>query len=101
MRILALLRPAAGHTLAEMQPLIVAEEIVVWDACKRGVLRDMAVQNEPPRVSLFFEASDKQAVSDELSRLPMMRAGLLDAELIELGFWWPLEALFGPQAKAG
>jgi hypothetical protein len=101
MRILALLRTAPGRTMTEMRPLIVAEEIVVWDAYRRGVLREMALQNDPLCVALFFEAPDKTTVSEELSHLPMMKAGLLDAELIELGPWWPLEALFGPQAKGG
>ena len=94
MKILALLTPAAGKTLADFGPLVVAEEKAAWAAFRAGTIRDIHFQPEPLTVSLVFEAVDHAMVETALKAFPMVAAGLLDTRLVTLGPWTTLEALF-------
>jgi hypothetical protein len=98
MHIQAILTPKAGKTADDFGPYVVDEEKAVWSAYQRGAIRAMHFQPEPITVSLSFEVADKLAAQAEVEQLPMVKAGLFDMQLIEMGHWAPLQALFGPQA---
>lgn len=94
MKILASLTPVSGRTMADFQPLLVAEEKAVWAAYRDGRLREFYFQPEPLTVTLVFEAPGHADVQTVLDGFPMIQAGLLDVRLVTLGPWLPLEALF-------
>lgn len=94
MKILALLTPVAGKTGADFQPLMVAEEKAVWALYRAGTLREMYFQPDPVIVSLVFEAGNPTEVDAALQSFPMVQAGLLEIQIVTLGPWMPLEALF-------
>ena len=64
----------------------------------RGVLREVYFQPEPIAVTLVFEATDKAAVEQRLTQFPTVAGGLLDVQLIELGYWEPLQACSGKES---
>ena len=94
MKFLALLKPSATAKMEDFGPLFVDEEKSVWTAYRAGRLREFYFQPNPMTATLVFEAADSAAVHTELDQLPMMKAGLLDRQVVELGPWQPLEALF-------
>ncbi|PXW14655.1 hypothetical protein SAMN05445871_4968 [Paraburkholderia caballeronis] len=97
MKFLALLTPTAQRTLAEFGPYLVEEEQVVWESYRTGSLREFYFQPSPPVVSLVYEAENAAAVDAELDLLPMIKAGLLDRRVVQLGPWLPLEVVFDKQ----
>ena len=94
MKYLALLTPTSTAKREDFGPLMIAEEKIVWAAYCAGRLREFYIQPNPTVVSLIFEAPDRAAVDADLDLLPMMKAGLLDRRVVEMGPWQPLEALF-------
>ena len=100
MKYLALLTPAAGRSMADFQPHLVAEEKVVWAMYAAGTVRELYFQPDPLRVSLVFEAADAAEVKAHLATLPMIGAGLLDADITALGPWQMFEQLFDPAHKS-
>lgn len=99
MRILGLIKPNPGVTIEDLRPLMLPEERKVWAAYKAGLVRDFAIQQDPPTVMFIFEAPDKATIAAELATWPMFQAAKLSHELFEMGPWLPLEVLFGPQAE--
>ena len=100
MKYLALLTPVAGRSMGDFQPHILAEEKVVWAMYAAGVIRELYFQPEPLRVSLVFEATGNAQVEAHLATLPMIKAGLLAADVIALGPWLMFEELFDPANKS-
>lgn len=74
MKILALLTPVAGKTLADFGPLIVAEDKAAWSAYRAGTIRELYFQSEPLTVSIVFEAEGKGDVQTALEAFPMVKA---------------------------
>lgn len=94
MKILLLLTPKPDAGPDEFKPLVVPEEKAVWPLYTAGVIREMYFQPEPTRVALVFEAANKDEVRTHIAAFPMVKAGLFDVDLIELGPWRQIEALF-------
>jgi hypothetical protein len=94
MRILCLDRPLPGATLETYQPHIVAEVRHTWDTYKRGILRDIYFRQDRPGVALFLECSGKEEAQSLLSELPLVKAGLIEFEIIPLGPFVNWELLF-------
>ncbi len=94
MKIMALLTPSAGKTMADVGPHLVEEEKAVWADYKAGFLREFYFQPDPPAATLIFEAASASDVEAKLRTYPMIAAGLLDMQFVTLGPWAQLEALF-------
>lgn len=98
MHILAILTPKPSTSFEEFEPLTLPEEQIVWKHYAAGTIRSMNFQPEPLRVLLHFEAPGKPTVQALLATFPMVEANLFDIDLIELGPWLPMVALFAPEA---
>lgn len=99
MKIQARLTPTLDAQPIEFEQLAVAEEQAVWQAYSQGALREMYFQATPLVVTLVFEADSPLAVRQLLKSFPMVKAGLFDIQLTELGFWAPLSNLFAQDAS--
>ena len=99
MKIMALLTMTADAGRDAFGPLLVPEEQALWASYRQGALREWYFQPEPLAVTLIYEAADTAAVEAEIDSLPMVKAGLLDRQIVTLGPWAPLEVLFDPQFK--
>jgi hypothetical protein len=100
MKIQTILSPKPGTGRRDFEPHIVAEERAVWASYEAGILREMYFQPEPMTVVLVFEANSHDAVTQELARYPMVAADLFNVQLITLGHWAPIKALFRDNALA-
>jgi len=94
MKFLALLTPAANRIPAEFAPYAVEEQQMVWADYRSGLLREFYFQARPLVVTLVYEAADVASVAAALDALPMVKAGLLERQLVELGPLLPLEVVF-------
>lgn len=94
MKYLVLLTPAETFAIDKVKPLLLEEERVVWAAYKKGCLREWYIQFEPLTVTFVFEADNPEVVQSELQQLPLVRAALLNQQIIALGPWVQIEMLF-------
>jgi hypothetical protein len=95
MKYLVLLTPAAGKTVEDVAPYMVEEIKAVWSSYNSAVLREFYFSPSPPTVTLIYEVADEAAVHAELDRLPMIEEKLLDRQVVALGPFVQLQALFG------
>lgn len=99
MKFLCLDRPAPGATLEKYQPHLEREVRHTWDAYKRGIVRDIYFRQDRPGVAIFLECESADAARRTLAEFPLVRAGLLDFEVIPLGPFVNWELLFPKGAK--
>lgn len=98
MKFLVLLTPAAGRDPAEFKPYAVAEMQAVWHDYKAGALREIYFSPSPVVVSVIYETSVRDDLETLVARLPMVEAGLLAVQIIEMGPMHSFEVLFAPTA---
>jgi len=98
MKYLVLLKPAPGKTAADFRPHMVSEIGAVWSSYVSDELREFYLSSEGPVVTLVYELPDRQAVERAVDALPMVELGLLDRELVHLGPFQQISALFAPPA---
>lgn len=98
MKFLVLLTPVAGREPAEFKPYAVAEMQAVWNDYKAGTLREIYFSPGPLIISVIYETSSRDELQQAVARLPMVEAGLLSFQLIELGPMHSFEVLFAPAA---
>ncbi|MBI0329551.1 hypothetical protein [Burkholderia plantarii] len=101
MKFLALLELSEGTDLSVLGPLLVPEELALWRSYRKGALREMYFQRSPLVVTLVFEGASADAVHEELASFPLIAEGLLNARIVALGPWLPLEKLFDTALTAG
>jgi len=98
MKFLVLLTPAAGRDPAEFKSYAVAEMQAVWHDYKAGALREIYFSPSPVIVSVIYETSARDELETLVARLPMVEAGLLSVQIIEMGPMHSFEVLFAPTA---
>lgn len=94
MKYLVLLTLSEGKSLDDVKPHMVSEIRAVWEGYQRNVLREFYFSPDPPTVSLIYEVPNEAALDVELSRLPMIKERLLDHQVVSLGPFMQLQALF-------
>jgi hypothetical protein len=94
-KILRLDRPRPEATFEKYQPHLENEVQHTWDAYKRGIVRDIYFRQDRPGVAIFLECESASAAQRTLGDLPLMKAGLIDFEVIPLGPFVNWEMLFG------
>ena len=99
MKILCLDRPLPGATFEKYQPHLQAEVRHTWESYKSGVVRDIYFRQDRPGVAIFLECSSVDEAKKVLADLPLVKAGLIDFEVIPLGAFVNWELLFAPSAK--
>lgn len=98
MKFLVLLAPVASRDPAEFRPYAVAEMQAVWNDYKAGALREIYFSPSPLIVSVIYETSARDELETLVARLPMVDAGLLSVQIVEMGPMHSFEVLFAPTA---
>ena len=97
MQVLAIATAHSGVSADQLSGLTRAEEANSWRLYARGILRQFYGRN-PTQDALgavfIFEVSDLSEARALVSEFPMVRAGLLRADLLELTPFRSFEALF-------
>ena len=84
MKILAIIDVASGANLTELRAHLAGEVRGSWDLFASGVLREAYATSTPTRVVFVLEAEGAADAEARLSTLPLVAAGMMRIELIEL-----------------
>lgn len=95
MQILAIDRFLPGTTMEKVQPHLKEEMVVTWEHYKQGKIRQLYFRQDNPGVVLMMECDSLEEAQELLDGLPLVKEQLIEFELIPLGYFEPLEALFG------
>ncbi len=98
MKVLALEKDVPGVTEAQLTDELLAEEAAkAWDLYEAGVLRELYFHAEKHEAVLMLECANVQEARSRLSELPLVRAGLIDFEIIPLAPYPGFARLFAPE----
>lgn len=84
MKILAIERELPGATAADFERQARAEAAQAWELHQAGVIRELYFRADRPEAVLVLECADVAEARAALATLPLVRAGLIDFELIPL-----------------
>ncbi|MBC7925990.1 MAG: hypothetical protein H7039_10075, partial [Bryobacteraceae bacterium] len=98
MRILSVLTPKSSATRSDFERLSLSEEKTLWQFYSGHKVREMYFQPEPIKILLVWEEENFSKVNELLATFPMVQEDLFSIELIHLGPWMPLQALFREEA---
>jgi hypothetical protein len=93
MRILALDRIVPNASLEKMKPLFRQEAQCAYELYKSGRIRELFFRTDRPGAAMLLECESTADARSLLDALPLVRAGLVEFELIPLGPF-PFEAAF-------
>lgn len=96
MKILALEKEVPGVTDDQFTNDILQQEArKVWELYQSGVLRELYFSADKDEAVLVLECDSAEDARRQLSKLPLMRAGLIDLQIIPLVAYPGFERLFG------
>ena len=84
MKILAIIDVAPGSNLTELRAHLASELKGSWDLFASGILREAYATASPTRVVFVLEADSAAEAHAHLAPLPLVAAGLMHIELVEL-----------------
>src|SRR5215472_12676230 len=98
MKLLAIGRPRAGADVREIGVHAAAEMQALWDLYTAGTVREMYALRSPGAV-LVLEAATAADAAAAVKRLPLVTAGVIEFDVIELHPFTALSMAF--TAKEG
>jgi hypothetical protein len=84
MKILALEQEVPGVSGGQFYPHLKAEAARVWELYQAGMLREIYFRQDRTNAVLVLECADVREARGVLETLPLVRAGLIDFEVIPL-----------------
>ncbi len=85
MKIIAMERPVSGVSDEAFEPELLREEAArAWELHQSGAIRELHFRADREEAVLVLEVPDEAAARGVLAELPLVRAGLIDFELVPL-----------------
>ncbi len=85
MKIIALERPVPGAAEEAFTPELLRDEAArAWELHQSGAIRELHFRADREEAVLVLEAPDVGTARGTLAQLPLVRAGLIDFELVPL-----------------
>lgn len=97
MKILAIDKILPGATEEKIYPHIKEEAAKGWELYNAGVFREMYFRTDRGGAVLILECTDVEAAKKVLDTLPLVKAGLVDFDIIPLGPFMPFGTLFAKE----
>ena len=94
MRFLVVLSPKPEVRLPQIQPHLAAEEQIAWRMYRDGHVRDFFMTDRLGTVVVIAEAVSTEQVHQRMTELPLIKADLLQLEVLELRAFTNWESLF-------
>jgi muconolactone delta-isomerase len=95
MKILAFEREIPGTPATASDAPLKAEAAKVWQLYQQGVVRELYFNPEKHTAVLVLECADLQSAKQILDQLPLVKAQLIDFELVPLVPYDGFARLFG------
>jgi hypothetical protein len=100
-KILALEREVASTPAGAFASQLRAEAERVWELHQAGVVRELYFRDDRDEAVLVLECGGLAEARAALASLPLVRAGLIDFELVPLRAYPGFARLFTPAPQAG
>lgn len=84
MKIIAIERETPGTSSGQFAPYLKAEAAKVWEFYQNGLVRESYFRQDQSTAVLVLECAGIDEAQEALDDLPMVRAGLIEFELIPL-----------------
>ena len=97
MKILALDKILPGATEEKIKPLLQQEARHAWESYLKEIVREIYFRKDRPGAVLVLECASVGEARNYIDELPLVKAGLVDFELIPLGPFIPFGALFAQE----
>ncbi|MEM8831124.1 MAG: superoxide dismutase [Cyanobacteria bacterium P01_G01_bin.19] len=94
MKILAIDKILPEATEEKIKVHLKEEALKAWELYNSGVFREMYFRTDRGGAVIIMECEDLAAAKKVVSDLPIVKAGLVDFDLIPLGPFLPLATLF-------
>ena len=94
MKILAIDKILPEATEEKIKVHLKEEALKAWELYNSGVFREMYFRTDRGGAVIIMECEDLEAAKKVVSNLPIVKAGLVDFDLIPLGPFLPLATLF-------
>jgi muconolactone delta-isomerase len=94
MKILAVFSVLDSTDRDELQAMLRQEAAYAWGLYSQGVFRELYLRSEGPGAVAIVEASDLDEARAHVDGLPLVRAGLIEYQLIGLEPFTVFEQLF-------
>ena len=95
MKLLALEKERPGVSGDDYGPHLQAEARAVWELLQAGILREIHFRHDRPQAVIILEADSPQQAQAALAQLPLVKAGLIEFEVIGLRPYPGFARLFG------
>jgi hypothetical protein len=93
-KIFAIDRVLPGATPEQIAALLGTEARHAWELHKVGIIRENHLRTDRPGVVIVLECLGVDEARSILAEFPLVRAGLIEFDLIPVGAFLPLERLF-------
>jgi hypothetical protein len=84
MRILALEKDVPGASAGDNSALLQDEARAVWELMQSGIIREIHFRDDHSQAVILLEAESTAQAQAVLAQLPLVRAGLIEFEVIGL-----------------
>jgi len=84
MKILAIERDVEDATNAQFEPHLKAESARAWELYQSGIIREMYFRCDREEAILILECPSESEAERVLQTLPLVKAGLINFEIIPL-----------------
>ena len=95
MKILAIEKEKPGLSTEKIEPLLKDEAQTVWELVLAGIIREINFTEEDHTAVIMLEADDQAGAREILARLPLVKEGFIEFEIIPLVPYDGFERLFG------
>jgi hypothetical protein len=97
MKILAIDKILPGATEEKIYPLLKEEAAQAWKFHEQDVFREIYFRTDRPGAVVMLECESVEEARKVIDTLPLVKAGLVDFDLIPLGAFKPLGTLFAKE----
>jgi N-formylglutamate amidohydrolase len=97
MKILCLDRPLPGATFEKYQPHLLDEVRHAWQVYKKDIIREINFRQDRLGVAIIVECASVDEAQQVLADLPLVKAGLIEFDIIPLRPFAAWEALFASE----
>ncbi len=101
MKIIAVDRILPTATEENIRGVVIKEALHTWLLYTKDIVREMNFRKDRPGVVLVLECENAQEAKRILSTFPMVKAGVIDFEIIPVGHFVPFGTLLDQELLKG
>ena len=94
MKLIAMERELSGHSGDAFQPYLKAEAAHVWRLYQAGIVRELYFRADQHTAVIMMECADEAVARQTLESFPLVKAGLIDFDIVPLAPYSGFARLF-------